>query len=246
MNFLRVNPSRFVVHRPSIIFGYRSSTTLQRKPIFSRSYGFHTTRGALSTDSMVDSAKFAERICTVDSVKEAHRVLEILRNANTANGRVWACDTEVADIDLSLVGPVGNGKVISFSTYGGPDVDFGFGKSVLWVDTADNIEVLSTFKDFFEDPSVSKVWHNYGFDRHVLYNDGIDCQGFRGDTMHMARLWRTDREKSEGGGGYSLESLSNMLVQDPSLAKIGMKDLFGIARKVSIHAVKCFGVFPCI
>eukprot|EP00954_Amorphochlora_amoebiformis_P016232 1271894-Amorphochlora_amoeboformis.AAC.1 len=25
-----------------------------------------------------------------------------------------------------------------------------------------------------------QVWHNYGFDRHVLYNEGIDARGFAG------------------------------------------------------------------
>lgn len=34
-----------------------------------------------------------------------------------------------------------------------------------------------------------QVWHNYGFDRHVLWNHKINVQGFGGDTMHMARLW---------------------------------------------------------
>jgi hypothetical protein len=35
------------------------------------------------------------------------------------------------------------------------------------------------------------VWHNYGFDRHVMGNEGIDCGGFFGDTFHMARLEST-------------------------------------------------------
>lgn len=55
------------------------------------------------------------------------------------------------------------------------------------------------------------MWHNYGFDRHVLYNEGIDALGFAGDTMHMARLWDTSRSKFDGstaGTGYSLEALS--------------------------------------
>ena len=53
------------------------------------------------------------------------------------------------------------------------------------------------------------MWHNYGFDRHVLGNHSrdelrIDCRGFDGDTMHMARLWNSSRQ----GKGYSLEALS--------------------------------------
>lgn len=65
-------------------------------------------------------------------------------------------------------------------------------------------EMFAIFKDFFEDDSIKKVWHNYSFDRHVLRNHGIDCQGFAGDTMHMARLWDSSRQ----GKGYSLESLT--------------------------------------
>lgn len=43
--------------------------------------------------------------------------------------------------------------------------------------------------------ATKKAWHNYGFDRHVLYNHDIDCQGLVGDTMHMARLWDTSRDR---------------------------------------------------
>ena len=30
--------------------------------------------------------------------------------------------------------------------------------------------VLGEFKEWFENPNFKKVWHNYGFDRHVLAN----------------------------------------------------------------------------
>ena len=48
-----------------------------------------------------------------------------------------------------------------------------------------------------------KVWHNYGFDRHILYNHGINVKGFGGDTMHMARLADPSRMR------YSLKSLTS-------------------------------------
>jgi DNA polymerase-1 len=82
------------------------------------------------------------------------------------------------------------------------------------------------------------VWHNYGFDRHMMGNHGIDVRGFGGgtnfetcenafydiehnplfffflffrvDTMHMARLW--DAARLFGGGGYSLEGLTRDLL----------------------------------
>lgn len=50
------------------------------------------------------------------------------------------------------------------------------------------------------------MWHNYGFDRHVLKNMHVDCDGFGGDTLHMARLHDASRKLA---GGYSLESLSS-------------------------------------
>lgn len=65
--------------------------------------------------------------------------------------------------------------------------------------------ILHEFKRFLEADSVRKVWHNYGFDRHVFSNMGVACDGFDGDTMHMARLYDASRKL---GGGYSLESLS--------------------------------------
>ena len=36
--------------------------------------------------------------------------------------------------------------------------------------------------------------------RHVMFNEGIDCRGFAGDTMHMARLWDTSLDKMAGAG----------------------------------------------
>lgn len=48
------------------------------------------------------------------------------------------------------------------------------------------------------------MWHNYGFDRHVFYNHGINVRGFAGDTMHMARLY----DASKVFGQYALAALT--------------------------------------
>ena len=48
------------------------------------------------------------------------------------------------------------------------------------------------------------MFHNYGFDRHIFYNHGINVRGFGGDTMHMARLFDSSRNPGE----YSLASLT--------------------------------------
>ncbi|EGZ27465.1 hypothetical protein PHYSODRAFT_284102 [Phytophthora sojae] len=152
----------------------------------------------------------------------ARRVLAKIRELGP--GHFHACDTEVAQIDVKAVGPVGNGVVTCLSLYSGPDVDYGNGPYV-WVDNLDSAEgTLQLFKDFLESREYLKVWHNYSFDRHVLYNHGINVQGLGGDTMHMARLWNTARFQH---GGYSLEALTaDLLLQ----RKKPMKELFGIPK----------------
>ena len=72
----------------------------------------------------------------------------------------------------------------------------------LFVDTTDP-SVLAEFASFFERPDLKKVWHNYGFDRHVVENAGLELRGFAGDTMHMARLFDSSRLRTHGGDGYS-------------------------------------------
>lgn len=111
---------------------------------------------------------------------------------------VWACDTEVMNIDVKTQGPVGNGQVTCVSMYGGPDIEFPMGKGfAIWIENIGQAKGLlkEYFQEWFEDPNYEKIWHNYGFDRHVMMNEGIDCKGFAGDTMHMARLWDTSRDK---------------------------------------------------
>lgn len=55
--------------------------------------------------------------------------------------RYFACDTEVAGIDITNQSPVGHGTVVCFSIYAGPDADFnvnndppGVKQPRLWVD----------------------------------------------------------------------------------------------------------------
>mmetsp|Transcript_24500 Transcript_24500/g.55961 ORF Transcript_24500/g.55961 Transcript_24500/m.55961 type:complete len:859 (+) Transcript_24500:1720-4296(+) len=134
------------------------------------------------------------------------------------------------DIDLKKVGPVGNGYVTCVSIFSGPEFDYGLGDgpgTTLWIDNLDeSADLVQVFKPWFEDPTHFKVWHNYGFDRHVMFNENIDVKGFGGDTMHMARLQNTHRLKS-GLGGYSLEALSADLLKK---RKRPMKEIFGVAR----------------
>ncbi len=177
----------------------------------------------------IHSSKQRLPVTAVRSKEDARKALDILYRNPQA---IWACDTEVVNIDIHEQGPVGNGKVICASVYGGEDINFGSGPT-LWIENAGTSQnVLQEFKAWFEDDRFKKVWHNYGFDRHVMENEGILCRGFAGDTMHMARLWDTSRDKATGGGdGYSLESLTEMFFHDDRrFIKTSMKELFGVAK----------------
>ena len=184
-----------------------------------------------------DEGYFDVSDTTVDCVtivrteEQARKVLAKLQTA--PKGVFHACDTEVMAIDLSTVGPVGNGYVTCVSVYSGPDFDYGLGDgpgTCLWIDNLDDsFGILDIFKPWFENEEQLKVWHNYGFDRHVMWNHGINVMGFGGDTMHMARLQDTSRSRSSigPGTGYSLEALTEELLK---VRKTPMKEIFGVKR----------------
>ncbi len=169
-------------------------------------------------------------VTIVRTKEEAKIVMERLMSKES-EGVIHACDTEVMEIDLKEVGPVGNGYVTCVSIYSGDDFDYGLGDgpgTALWIDNIDDsFGVLQCFKEFFEDERFLTVWHNYGFDRHVMWNEGIDVRGFKGDTMHMARLEDTSRAKYGAGTGYSLEALTADIL---GRRKKPMKEIFGVAR----------------
>lgn len=144
------------------------------------------------------TAVLASGTTIVSTPAEARRVASLISRLPPTAFHAW--DTEVADIDLDVQSPVGNGRVICASFYAGPGHDFGAGPRV-WIDNLDAAAgTLAEFKGVLEDAALRKVFHNFSFDRHVLYNHGIDVRGLGGDTMHMARVWRTDLKTR---GGYS-------------------------------------------
>ena len=106
----------------------------------------------------------------VRTKEEARCVVDKLMNSDPSI--FHACDTEVMDIDLKEVGPVGNGYVTCVSVYSGPDFDYGLGQGLgttLWIENIDDaFGVLQEFKEWFESERFLKVFHNYGFDRQVL------------------------------------------------------------------------------
>lgn len=169
-------------------------------------------------------------VSVVRTKEEARKVMEVLMNADPTV--LHACDTEVMSIELKNVGPVGNGYVTCASVYSGPDFDYGLGDgpgTVLWIDNLDEaVGILQEFKPWFEDERFLKVWHNYGFDRHVMFNEDINVRGFGGDTMHMARLENTGRLHLDTEiRGYSLEALTTNIV---GRRKKPMKEIFGVPR----------------
>jgi len=140
-------------------------------------------------------------ITIVRSEEQAKRALEVLlRHSN----RIHAWDTETIGLEVKNESPVGKGFVLCASAFIGPEVNFGNGPRLLIDNYGDAEGTLDMFKGYLQDPNYYKCWHNYGFDRHVLYNHGINVQGFGGDTMHMARL----ANPSRGPGFYSLAKLT--------------------------------------
>jgi DNA polymerase-1 len=222
--------SEFARLAADVVFSLRS--VLPRRKHTSRA-GFDFDAASVSEDDgdgvtarhTNDSSSVGERasnltglideVAVVETEAEARRVLAILMdNVGDADRPVYhAVDTEVAHIEIADQTPVGHGHVTCFSVYCGPDVDFsaapgvGKPKTLLWVDTLRLGEAgWEIFRPYFESDDVKKAWHNYSFDRHVIENHGVKLRGFAADTMHMARLWNSNRKLE---GGYSLEALSS-------------------------------------
>lgn len=163
-------------------------------------------------------------VTVVRSVDEAERALDALYAAERS---FVAWDTETTGVDPTAESPVGRGKAICMTAYGGNSIDFGSGP-YLFVDCLDGdrgADMVLLFQEYFEDPALFKVWHNYSFDRHVLANHGVRAAGFGGDTMHMARLVDTSRQR------YSLEELCKDYL-DPQFRKEPMTARFGKPRQL--------------
>ncbi|CAG9313419.1 unnamed protein product [Blepharisma stoltei] len=136
-------------------------------------------------------------ITIVRTKDQAKRVVEILMSHPE---RIHAWDTETIGFDVKEQSPVGNGQIICATAFIGPEVNFGSGSKLFIDNYAEANGIIEEFKPYFENPDYYKVWHNYGFDRHIFYNHGINVLGFGGDTMHMARLANPSRGPKE----YSL------------------------------------------
>ncbi len=119
-------------------------------------------------------------------------------------GRMVAWDTETIDLDIKRESPIGAGRVLCLSAFAGPEIDFGSGPRLFIDNFGVNSCNLPQMREYFESEEHLKVFHNVGFDRHVIENHGIQLRGFGADTMHMARLF----DPSLLPGSYSLGSLT--------------------------------------
>jgi DNA polymerase I len=138
----------------------------------------------------------------VTTAEECRAIAEVLMQ----NPReVVAWDTETIDLDIKQEAPVGKGKILCASFFAGPQFNFGRGPRVFIDNFGKNAGLINNFKEYFESEAHKKVWHNYGFDRHLFFNHGINVRGFGGDTMQMARLYDSGKMFNQ----YSLAALTS-------------------------------------
>ena len=194
-----------------------------------------------------------KHVLCVESIEDARSLIE---NLSKLSHIKHAWDTEAINIDVSKdrsvyiilfacvellltslfkrslkCSPNVAGEVICMSVSVGPGNDLGNGKCTAWIDTLGKPEILREFKEYFANSNLLKIFHNYGFDRHLLYLHDLNVLGFGGDTMHMARLLDTSRQQK----GYSLAALTSDMesvmdgLEDATeiLPKSSMKEMFG-------------------
>lgn len=156
----------------------------------------------MQVDPYEDSGDYAlPGVNIITTEEECLKCMEVLmRNP----GVVAAWDTETIDLDIKQEAPVGKGKILCASFFAGPQFNFGRGPRVFIDNFGKNAGLINFFKPYLESEKHLKVWHNYGFDRHLFYNHGINVRGFAGDTMHMARLY----DSGKMGNQYSLAALT--------------------------------------
>jgi len=176
-------------------------------------------------DDDVEAAE--EGVTLVRTKQQAARALKILMKLR-GPGHIHAIDTETIDWHPKI-SPVGNGRIVCFQIYCGPDVDFGNGPRLfidnLDVDSRGPSGLLETFQDYLEDKDILKVFHNYSFDFAMFRNHGIRVDGFAADTMHMARL------EDSAQASYSLASMSQM--KCPRYAKLNkFKDVVSKTKDI--------------
>jgi DNA polymerase-1 len=169
-----------------------------------RSFNFKSFTSINLNDNL--AFKSSLKIPSVTIVRDRNHAKKCVEILKSAGNRFHAWDTETLGIDPRENSPVTHGRIICFSCFAGPDLDFGNGPRLFIDNYAECRDLVSEFKEYFENPSYLKVWHNYGFDRHIFYHHGINVQGFGADTLHMARMYDTSKLPNE----FSLGKLSEI------------------------------------
>ncbi len=102
-----------------------------------------------------------------------------------------ALDTETTDCNPKKESPVGRARLWCMT--------------LAWGDWSDDRsayitrEWLPAFKAWLEEPSYTKVGQNiFGYDRHVLRNEGITLRGIVGDTQRMSKLLNPSNDAGHG------------------------------------------------
>ncbi|KAL2582703.1 hypothetical protein AAZV13_14G023600 [Glycine max] len=248
VNYSVLNNSKVLMDSERVIHQHNGSSLgigKEKVPVVNGDHGLDGTAKDSTNVTLTkqargtDQSKLRDRLCSiyddilvVDNIHLAEEVAKML--TTKYRHLIYACDTEVAKIDVKQETPVDHGEITCFSIYCGPEADFGGGKSCIWVDVLDGggKEILEKFAEFFSDSSIKKVWHNYSFDCHVIENYGFKVSGFHADTMHMARLWDSSRHLD---GGYSLEGLTGdrrvmsraqLNHEKDLIGKVSMKTIF--------------------
>ncbi|KAI3975981.1 hypothetical protein MKX01_016664 [Papaver californicum] len=112
---------------------------------------------ATSTAELRESlSRIYDEVFVVENIPAAKEIVKMLTTKH--KNHIYACDTEVRKIDVKKETPVDHGEVKCFSIYSGEGVDFGNGKSCIWVDVLDGggRDIMVEFAPFFEDPSIKK------------------------------------------------------------------------------------------
>lgn len=180
-----------------------------------RCFGVYEAWAGKRNEALADKMNWPKGVTVVRDKASAKKALEVLRSLKD---RVHAWDTETVDLEVKEKSPVGNGRVVSAQLFCGPDAPFEDGPRLFVDNFADAAGVLNEFREYFADQEMKKVWFNYGFDRHVLFNEGIDAKGFGGDVMQMARLLDGSRDPK----AYSLNRTSMFYLKEVQKEK----DLF--------------------
>jgi len=160
----------------------------------------HAARSAKPIPGAFRQTVEVDGITVVTTEDDARRALEELERQKD---RPHAWDTETVDVALGRGGqaqsPVSHGRVVCATCFCGDDADFGNGPRLLVDNVGPAAGLLERyFKDYFEDATYQKIFHNYSFDRHLLGHHGVRVRGLHADTLHLARLHDTSLASWEG------------------------------------------------